>query len=885
MGDHHDDRDAINGENTVYLAELHTRWQHDPASVDPAFASLFETLGSDRLTGADTADQSDASAESLKFAYRLRGHSIAALDPLGLAPTPNIPELTPPGADRDLIARLRRAYCGTTAAEFMHLQDPAQRQWWIDRLENPAPGPSLDQKRILLALTRAEGFEQFCQKRFMGMRRFGLEGGESVIVALRTLIDAAAQDDIRSVSLGMPHRGRLNVMANILRKPFAAIFSEFAGASFKPDTIEGSGDVKYHLGTATTLEHAGHTVRISLLPNPSHLEAVDPVVLGRVRADQDREKDRERQHHLGILVHGDAAFAGQGVVYETLSLSKLEGYRTGGTVHVIINNQIGFTTVQSDAHSGLHNTDIAKSVQAPILHVNGDDPEAVSRCAFLAHEWRRTFQSDIVLDVVCYRRHGHNEADEPAFTQPAMVHAIQSRATTRSLYADHLIRTGVMTETEVEEMWAHFQRRLEEQFEKSKTYQPDGTDWLDGPEDPTRLQDEQDRIQPMTGVPLRRLQEVGEAIGTIPEGLAVHPRLTRQIIARGKAVADGGPIDWATAEALAFGTLSMDGHPVRLSGQDSRRGTFSQRHAVLFDQDTGREDTPLTHIAPHQAPLNIWNSPLSEYAVLGFEYGYSLGDPEALVLWEAQFGDFANGAQIILDQFIASGETKWLRTSGLTLLLPHGYEGGGPEHSSARPERILQLCAENNMRVCDITTPANYFHALRRQIARRCRKPLVVFTPKSLLRNKDAVSMLDEMGPHTRFQPVIADPAKEDGARRIILCTGKVYYDLAAERTRQNRDDVAIIRVEQLYPFPHHALMEQLARHPEAEQVLWCQEEPQNNGAWIFVDRRIERALRGCNHRVQRPDYVGRESAASPATGLPGVHAAQQEKLVQDALS
>ncbi|EHH67994.1 2-oxoglutarate dehydrogenase E1 component [Gluconobacter morbifer] len=881
MGDHHDDRDAINGDNTIYLAELHARWQDDPASVDPAFAALFATLGAEK----SSPPTEDSSAEALKNAYRLRGHSLARLDPLDIAPRPDIPELTPPDGDRDLLARLRRAYCGTIAAEFMHLQDTAQRQWWINRLEEgPLPSP-MEPRRILQALTRAEGFEAFCQKRFMGMRRFGLEGGESVIVALRVLIDAAAREDVRSVSLGMPHRGRLNVMANILRKPFAAIFSEFAGASFKPDNIQGSGDVKYHLGTATTLEHAGRTMRVSLLPNPSHLEAVDPVVLGRVRADQDREKDRNRNRHLGILVHGDAAFAGQGVVYESLSLSRLEGYRTGGTVHVIINNQIGFTTVQSDAHSGVHNTDIAKAIQAPVLHVNGDDPDAVASCALLAHEWRATFQSDIVLDIVCYRRHGHNEADEPAFTQPAMVRAIQNRPTTRRLYADRLIKAGILSEQDVETMWQHFQKKLEDQFAASTDYHPDATDWLDGPQDPTRLQDEPERIQPMTGVPLARLRAVGEAIGTIPDGLAVHPRLARQIMARGKAVADGGPLGWATAEALAFGTLSMDGHPVRLSGQDSRRGTFSQRHAVLFDQETSREDTPLMHIAPHQAPLNIWNSPLSEYAVLGFEYGYSLGDPDALVLWEAQFGDFTNGAQIILDQFVASGETKWLRTSNLTLLLPHGYEGGGPEHSSARIERILQLCAENNMRVCNITSPANYFHALRRQIARRCRKPLVVFTPKSLLRNRDAVSMLDEMGPHTRFRPVLPDPEKTEDARKVILCSGKVYYDLAAERTRRNLKDVAIIRLEQLYPFPHHGLMEQLSRHRNAEQVLWCQEEPENNGPWIFVDRRIERALRESGHRVQRPVYVGRESAASPATGLPGTHAAQQGKLVQDALS
>ena len=880
MGDHRDDRDAINGANTVYLAELHARWQADPTSVDPTFAALFDTLATEKAP----ADAPETGSETLRNAFRLRGHSAARLDPLGIRPLLELRELNPPSADRDLLARLRKIYCGSIGAEFMHLQDPDQRQWWIDKLENSTPESPLSPTRILLALTRAEGFENFCQKRFTGMRRFGLEGGESVIVALRTLIDEAARDGVKSVSLGMPHRGRLNVMANILRKPFAAIFSEFAGASFKPDDVQGSGDVKYHLGTATTLEHAGRTMRVSLLPNPSHLEAVDPVVLGRVRADQDSDRDTQRNHHLGILVHGDAAFAGQGVVYETLGLSRLTGYRTGGTVHVIINNQIGFTTIPEDAHSGVCGTDIAKAIQAPVLHVNADDPEAVARCAGLAHQWRAEFHSDIVLDVVCYRRHGHNETDEPSFTQPAMVRAIQARPTTRRLYADQLIRSGALSSDDVSSMWDSFQADLEQEYTAAAEYKPDATDWLDGPQDPTRLQDEPDRIQPMTGVPLERLRAVGEAIGTIPANISVHPRLARQIIARGNAVEAGGPLDWATAEALAFGTLSMDGHPVRLSGQDSRRGTFSQRHAVLVDQDTGAEETPLTHIAPHQAPLKIWNSPLSEYAVLGFEYGYSLGDTNALVLWEAQFGDFSNGAQIILDQFVASGETKWLRTSSLTLLLPHGHEGGGPEHSSARPERILQLCAENNMRVCNITTPANYFHALRRQTGRRCHKPLVVFTPKSLLRHRDAVSTLEEMGPRTRFQTVLPDPQFPEGAKRIILCSGKIFYDLLAERSRQNRADVAIIRLEQLYPFPHHPLVEQLARHPDADQVIWCQEEPQNNGAWNFVDRRIERALRECNHRVSRPEYVGRDSAASPATGLSSVHIAQQEKLVQSAL-
>ncbi|QDH14942.1 2-oxoglutarate dehydrogenase E1 component [Oecophyllibacter saccharovorans] len=949
--------DIFSGDNLSYLTALEEQWgaawHADPAQVPPDVAALLQVMeqghppssvvqspqglpegyGQPSSPTAHTATEMDACAQTLhrhnlREAWRQRGHLRARLDPLRLRPLPELPELTPPDADPSLQARLEQAYGGEIGVEFMHLQDPAQRQWWIDRFESPLSHTShlagqtdpLSPRELLSLLTQAEGFEHFCQQRFLGMRRFGLEGGESLIVALQSLIAESLKDGVQSISLGMPHRGRLNVMATVLRKPAEAIFAEFAGKAFQPPGFEVSGDVKYHLGTATTLANdaTGTALRLTLLPNPSHLEAVDPVVMGRVRADQDRTQEsleraqahrshntqnradggaappheQARQAHLGILVHGDAAFAGQGVVYETLQLSRLPGYGTGGTVHLLVNNQIGFTTGPESAHSGIWNTDVARTVQAPVLHVNGDAPEAVMRAARLAHQWRTEFGSDVVLDILCYRRHGHNETDEPAFTQPAMVQAINAHPTTRQLYARKLENEGLLTAQEAAALWDRTQTRLQKAFDEAADYQPDGTDWLDvGPLDPTRLQDGPERIQPMTGVPLARLREVGQAMTRVPEGVTVHPRLERQLVARRKAVQEGRPIDWATAESLALGTLALDGHPVRLSGQDSQRGTFSQRHAVLNDQHGLGTQTPLAHLSPRQAPVKIWNSPLSEYGVLGFEYGYSLGNPEALVMWEAQFGDFANGAQIIIDQFLAAGETKWLRSSGLTLLLPHGYEGAGPEHSSARPERFLQLCAENNLRVCMPSTPASFFHLLRRQIARRCRKPLVVFTPKSLLRHRNAVSALQDMGPQTRFLPVLADPLAGKGARRIVLCSGKVYYDLVAEREkRQQEEEVALIRLEQLYPFPHHALVEALKAHPDAEHVVWCQEEPRNGGAWRFVDRRVEHAVKtagltNADGTPKRTLYAGRAAGASPATGLASRHQAEQRALVEKALT
>jgi 2-oxoglutarate dehydrogenase E1 component len=703
------------------------------------------------------------------------------------------------------------------------------------------------------------------------------------------MIETVAAAGVQEIAIGMPHRGRLNTLVNIVRKPLMAVFSEFSGESFKPDDVQGSGDVKYHLGTSADMEIAGRTMHLSLQPNPSHLEAVDPVVVGKVRARQDTGGDTQRRSSvMAILMHGDAAFAGQGLVYETLAMSQLIGYRTGGTIHLIVNNQIGFTTVPAHAYSGLYCTDVAKSIQAPVLHVNGDDPEAVVFCARMAAEYRMRFAADIVLDIVCYRRHGHNETDEPAFTQPVMYRAINQTKTTRTLYAERLAAEGTVPAAEAQAMWDSLAKTLEDANEAGKSYKPNKADWLEGHWSGFLPPEREDMIhvEELTAVPEAVLRKVGAALSRVPAGFELNSKIARQLEAKKAMIDSGGGIDWATGEALAFGTLLLEGSRVRLSGEDCQRGTFSQRHAVLIDQTSQHEYIPLNNIAAEQAKIEIYNSLLSEAGVLGFEYGYSLADPRTLVLWEGQFGDFANGAQVIIDQFLASGETKWLRMSGLTLLLPHGYEGQGPEHSSARPERYLQLCAERNMWVCNLTTPANYFHALRRQLHRNFRKPLVVFTPKSLLRHKLAVSKLSEMADDSRFQfviPEIDEIAPHGEVKRVILCTGKVYYDLLSERRSKDIKDVAIIRLEQMYPFPENSLGRILAPYHNAD-VVWCQEEPENMGAWNFVDRRIEKVLGRLDSKVWRPTYIGREAAASPATGSARTHMAEQSRLVATAL-
>ena len=935
---------AFSGANAAFLGDLYARWATDPASVDPSFADLFSTLNDEaravleEATGASWAPRPSGAAPTpqvgaaepqagrqsiiaslralmLIRSYRVRGHLEAQLDPLGLQQPKPHAELDPAtygftAADmdrpifidnvlgretatlREILTILRKTYCGHIGVEFMHIQDPEQKAWIQRKVEGAPWLTSFDaeaKRTILKQLTEAEGFEAFCQKRYVTTKRFGLEGGEASIPALHAIIETVAKDGVQEIAIGMPHRGRLNTLVNVVRKPLTAVFSEFSGGSFKPDDVQGSGDVKYHLGTSADLGVAGHQLHLSLQPNPSHLEAVDPVVVGKVRARQDQAGDtRQRSSVMGILIHGDAAFAGQGLVYETLAMSQLIGYRTGGTVHVIVNNQIGFTTVPAHAYSGLYCTDVAKSIQSPILHVNGDDPEAVVFCSRMAAEFRMRFGTDIVLDIVCYRRHGHNETDEPAFTQPIMYRAIDALKTTRTLYAEKLVAEGVLDQAAAQRMWDDFAKKLEDANSAAQSYRPNKADWLEGHwAGLTKGHGKSEQTDQATGVEADVLKRVGQALSHVPEGFHLHSRIARQLQAKRQMVDSGEGVDWATGEALAFGTLLLEGHRVRLSGEDSQRGTFSHRHAVLVDQESQHEYVPLNNIAPDQARIEIYNSLLSEAGVLGFEYGYSLADPRTLVLWEAQFGDFANGAQVIIDQFLASGETKWLRMSGLTLLLPHGYEGQGPEHSSARIERYLQLCAECNMSVCNLTTPANYFHALRRQLKRNYRKPLIVFTPKSLLRHKLAVSPLHEMAAGSTFQlviPEIDSIAPPDHVRRVVLCTGKVYYDLLSTRRERNMNDVAILRLEQIYPFPAKTLAHLLEPYRNAE-IVWCQEEPENMGAWTFVDRRIEKVLVGLGHQTRRPRYVGRAEAASPATGLARAHAAEQTALVDAALS
>ncbi|MBX6375813.1 MAG: 2-oxoglutarate dehydrogenase E1 component [Acetobacteraceae bacterium] len=942
---------AMTGANAAFLADLYARWVEDPNSVDPSFAALFEALNDDarailsdamgaswaprprggfapepeaqparKAAPVDAEAQRQAVVDSIRAlmlirSYRVRGHLEAQLDPLGLQKPKPHPELDPATygfteADydrpiyiagvlgretatlREIMAILRASYCGPIGVEFMHIQDPEQKSWIQQRIEGAPWTNAFDaaaKREILQHLTEAEGFEAFCARKFATTKRFGLEGGESTIPAIEEVIAQAARDGVNEIAIGMAHRGRLNVLVNVVRKPFAQVFSEFAGVSSNPDDVQGSGDVKYHLGTSTDIEIEGRMVHLSVQPNPSHLEAVDPVVVGKVRARQDMAGDtKARRSVMAILLHGDAAFAGQGVVYETLAMSQLIGYRTGGTVHIVTNNQIGFTTVPAHAYSGLYSTDVAKSVQAPILHVNGDDPEAVVFCARLAAEFRHKFATDVVLDIVCYRRHGHNESDEPAFTQPIMYARIREMPTTRTLYAERLAREGVVPAEESKAMLDAFNAELERAFEASQGFKPNKADWLEGHWTGLKAvgsEEEMERLDD-TAVDLSVLREVGAALTRVPEGFNVNPKIARQLEAKRAAIEAGEGIDWATGEALAFGTLLLEGHRVRLSGEDVQRGTFSQRHAVLIDQQTQAEYVPLNNIRAGQSRFEAFNSLLSEFGVLGFEYGYSLADPHTLVLWEAQFGDFANGAQVIIDQFISSAETKWLRMSGLVMLLPHGYEGQGPEHSSARLERYLQLCAERNMRVCNFTTPANYFHGLRRQLKANYRKPLVLMTPKSLLRHRLAVSSLSEFGPGSAFRYVIPETdalVPEERVRRVVLCTGKVYYDLLTERRAKGIDDVALIRVEQLYPFPVNSLRRVLAPYRNAE-VVWCQEEPENMGAWTYMDRRLERVLTELDIKAKRPSYVGREEAASPATGLAKVHQEQQQALVNEAL-
>ncbi|RWB24635.1 2-oxoglutarate dehydrogenase E1 component [Mesorhizobium sp.] len=885
------------------------------------------------LSDADVHQATRDSVRAIMMirAYRMRGHLHANLDPLGIAkPLEDYNELSPEnygftaadydrpifldnvlglefGTIRQMLDILTRTYCSTLGVEFMHISDPEEKAWIQARIEGTDKEISFTatgKKAILQKLVEAEGFEQFIDVKYKGTKRFGLDGAEALIPALEQIVKRGGQLGMKEIVLGMAHRGRLNVLSQVMAKPHRAIFHEFKGGSAAPDEVEGSGDVKYHLGASSDREFDGNKVHLSLTANPSHLEIVDPVVMGKARAKQDslfgRSREEivpleERAKVLPLLLHGDAAFAGQGVIAEILGLSGLRGHRVAGTLHFIINNQIGFTTNPRFSRSSPYPSDVAKMIEAPIFHVNGDDPEAVVHATKVAIEFRMKFHKPVVVDMFCYRRFGHNEGDEPAFTQPIMYSNIRSHKTTVQIYADRLIAEGHLTQAEFDKMKADWRAHLEQEFEVGQHYKPNKADWLDGAWSGLRTADNQDeQRRGKTAVPVKTLKEIGKKLTEVPKDFAAHKTIMRFLENRRQAIESGEGIDWSTAEALAFGAILLDGNPVRLSGQDSERGTFSQRHSVLYDQRDETRYIPLNNLSAAQAGFEVINSMLSEEAVLGFEYGYSLAEPKALTLWEAQFGDFANGAQVVFDQFISSGERKWLRMSGLVCLLPHGYEGQGPEHSSARLERFLQLCAEDNMQVAYCTTPANYFHILRRQLKRDFRKPLILMTPKSLLRHKRAVSTLPEMSGESAFHRLLWDDAqqlpgqaikltKDSKIRRVVLCSGKVYYDLYEEREKRGINDIYLLRVEQLYPFPAKALITELSRFRNAEMV-WCQEEPKNMGAWSFIDPYLEWVLAHIDAKHQRVRYTGRPAAASPATGLMSKHLAQLAALLEDAL-
>jgi 2-oxoglutarate dehydrogenase E1 component len=912
--------------NGDLVAAVDGNWQQEPAHREtrPRIELRPKEL-KDSLTNVEIRRATLDSIRALMIirAYRMRGHLAADLDPLKLRPPQPQPELDPAsygfGASdldrpvfidhvlgletatmRQILEILRRTYCSTLGVEFMHISDPQQKAWIQERIEGPDKSISFTpngKKAILNKLIETEGFEQFLNVKYTGTKRFGIDGSEAMVPALEQIIKRGGALGIQEIVFGMAHRGRLNVLANVMGKSFSAIFHEFKGGSINPDDVEGSGDVKYHLGSSSDREFDGNKVHLSLTANPSHLEIVDPVVLGKVRAKQDQRNDEKRTTVMPLLIHGDAAFAGQGVVAECFGLSGLRGHRSGGTLHFIVNNQIGFTTSPIYARSSPYPSDVAKMIEAPIFHANGDDPEAVVYASKIATEFRQKFRKPVVVDMFCYRRFGHNETDEPAFTQPIMYKKIAQHPTAVEIYSKRLIAEGVVSAAEVDSMKSGYRKKLDENFAASESFRPNKADWLDGRWahlKAARLDD--DPRRGTTGVPIGRLKAIGLKATKVPTNFKVHRTLQRILDNRQKMIEEGRGIDWSMAEALAFGTLLDDGFKVRLSGQDVQRGTFSQRHAILIDQETEKRFTPLNHLVRDQkVKLEVINSMLSEEAVLGFEYGYSLAEPNTLVLWEAQFGDFANGAQVVVDQFISSGERKWLRMSGLVMLLPHGYEGQGPEHSSARLERYLQMCAEDNLQVANCTTPANYFHILRRQLWRDFRKPLILMTPKSLLRHKRAMSGLTEMAEGSAFHRVLYDDAQmladseiklvaDEKIRRLILCSGKIYYDLYEERIRRGINDIYLMRLEQLYPFPHKAMVSELARFPAAD-VVWCQEEPQNMGAWSFVQPNIEWVMNYVNAKVKRPAYVGRPSSASTATGLMSRHQKELKELLEEAFT
>jgi 2-oxoglutarate dehydrogenase E1 component len=888
-------------------------------SIKEKIVEKNRTLSGDEKFDVERSTIDSVRAIMMIRAYRIRGHLIADLDPLQLQEKHHHPELNPETygfkkEDRnrkifldkflgleyatvnEILEILLKTYCSKIGIEFMHMSDPEEKKWIQERIEGKgkeANFTSEGKKAIFKKLVEAEGFENYCHTKFVGTKRFGLDGCESLIPALEQIIKVGGGLGVKEVKIGMPHRGRLNILANVIQKPFKKIFKEFSGDP-GPDTAGVSGDVKYHLGASADRDFNGNNVHVSLTANPSHLEAVNPVVLGQTRAKQFFHNDPQRVKVVPILLHGDAAFAGQGIVAECFAMSGLKGHNTGGTIHIIVNNQIGFTTSPSFARSSPYPSEVAKMVQAPIFHVNGDDAESVVYCARIATEYRQKFKRDVVIDIICYRRFGHNEGDEPSFTQPLMYKKIRAQATTLTIYGNQLIQEGVLGKEDFQNEKDNFKKFLDTEFETSKSYIPNQIDWFTGSWSKFTTEIGSDR-RGVTGVDLDLIHQAGEKICNLPANLNSHSTIKRLFEAKKKMFETGKGFDWATAESLAFGTLLLEGYPVRFVGQDSSRGTFSQRHAGVLDQDTGEKYYPLKNLSSNQGQFEIIDSFLSEFGVLGFEYGYSISSPETLVLWEAQFGDFANGAQIIIDQFITSGEKKWTRASGLVMLLPHGYEGQGPEHSSARIERYLQSCAQENLQVVNCTTPANYFHLLRRQIHRTFRKPLIVFSPKSLLRHKKCVSEIEDFLPENSFHRILPDHAdfpeynliklaKDEDIKRVVLCSGKVYFDISEKRETIRNPKVQLLRIEQLYPFPVKKLASFLKRFKNADEFIWCQEEPENMGAWSFVEKYINWTLDSVGAKSKKVQYVGRKPSASTATGYLKKHVQQQDEIISKVL-
>lgn len=929
--------------NIIFISELYQNFLKNPASVDASWAEFFQqnaeevksiladyqgpswakrnlkVVGSqdfdissntpkevkkDAKTAAPIAGGKDLNIRisNLLSAYKRFGHLAADLDPIGLKQVQYVAEIDPANhgiTSEDLekevefqgqktkisqaIEYLNYVYANKVGAEFEYIRNVEQKEWLARETENTLLSAiSKEEKiKILKEIIRSEKFEQFLHKRFPGAKRFSVEGGEASINSVEKIIDVAAKSGVKKIVIGMAHRGRLNTLTGVMGKPYHQMISEFKGTPGFPEGVTKSGDVKYHMGYASTREIAGNKIDLSLAFNPSHLEAVNVVAAGRIRAKQALYGDASGEKAMALLIHGDAAFAGQGSVAESLVMNGVEGYNTGGVMHIIVNNQVGFTANPTDSRSTTYASDLAKMIDAPIFHVNGDDVEAVVKVSDIAMRYRQAFKKDVVIDVICYRKYGHNEGDEPLYTQPVMYNKLKDHASLEKIYSQKLIAENVISEAEHEKMVSDFEAHLSAEFDKATDYKPKEVDWLKA--DWSKIKDGDVSVA-KTAVSQKSLKELVAKIIEIPAGFNANPKISKQLEARKTAVDSGKDIDWGCGESLAFASLLNEGFPVRITGQDSGRGTFSHRHSILHDAVNASRHNIFSALA-NKAKYEVYDSVLSEYGVLGFEYGYSLSTPNGLTIWEAQFGDFANGAQIIFDQFIASSEVKWLRKSNLVMLLPHGYEGQGPEHSSARLERCLQACADENLRVCNITNPANFFHALRRQVLSKDRKPLIVMSPKSLLRHKLATSTLAEFSDLT-FRPLIEETSKlvaADKVRKVVLCSGKVYYELLEAREAKKINDVALVRLEQLYPFPKEELKVELKKYKNAE-VVWCQEEPKNMGAWKFVDDLIEESLIEVKHKSARPKYVGRIACASPATGYGSYHAREQKALIEDAL-